>query len=204
MIGPKLRIYSVFALASIACLLSLLAYGKTVSRADEASSNIRTARSALEKYQDPIVAVRDGYFSSVACIDFPSGGTLANMAYPAGGMGVHFLNPALIGTKLDPLHPQVLLYEPVSDKLRLVAAEWFVPLATGVKERPQLFGHPFYGPMMGHYPVMPAQLTHYDLHVWLWKKNSNGMFSPTNPDVKCPMTHYTYHDATPKMPMGHP
>src|SRR5436309_8705598 len=26
---------------------------------------------------------------------------------------------------------------------------------------------------------------HYDLHVWLWKDNPNGLFSPTNPGVKC-------------------
>lgn len=204
MIGSKLCIRSVFALASFACLFSVLAVGMTVGRADEASSNIQAARSALEKYQDPIVAVRSGYFSTVACIDFPSAGMLAGMAYPAGAMGIHFLNPALIGAKLDPLHPQVLIYEPIADKLHLVAAEWFVPLATGVKERPKMFGYPFYGPMMGHYPVMPVQLTHYDLHVWLWKKNPNGMFSPTNPDVKCPITGYVFHDATPKIPMGHP
>ena len=25
---------------------------------------------------------------------------------------------------------------------------------------------------------MPAQLRHWDLHVWLWKDNPNGMFEP--------------------------
>jgi hypothetical protein len=200
MIGSKVRICFAVVFAVLACLFSLL--GATVSRADEASADIQTTRNALEKYQDVYVAIRDGYFSTVACIDFPSGGTLGNMPYPAGGMGVHFINPALIGPKLDPLRPQILIYEPIEDKLRLVAAEWFVPLSVGVKERPQLFGHPFYGPMMGHYPVMPPQLTHYDLHVWLWKNNPNGMFSPTNPDVKCPTTGYTVHDATPTMPMS--
>jgi hypothetical protein len=117
-------------------------------------------------------------------------------------MGVHFINMSLVGAKLDPSHPQVLIYEPVADKLQLVAAEWFVPTASGVKETPQMFGHAFYGPMMGHYPVMPAQLTHYDLHVWLFKDNPAGMFTPTNADVKCPAGAYTYHDATPQMPMA--
>jgi len=32
---------------------------------------------------------------------------------------------------------------------------------------------------------MPAELHHYDLHVWLFKPNPDGMFSPTNPTVKC-------------------
>lgn len=31
-------------------------------------------RAALEKYRDPIVAVHDGYFSTLACIDFPVAG----------------------------------------------------------------------------------------------------------------------------------
>src|ERR1700736_1173670 len=143
MIGPNLRTYSVFALASLACLVSLLADGKTASRADEASASIKAARTALEKYQDPIVAIRNGYYSTVACIDFPTGGTLANMNYPAGGMGVHFLNFRLVGAKLDPAHPQVLIYQPVADKLRLAAAEWFVPVAPSVIQRPQIFGHQF-------------------------------------------------------------
>ncbi len=204
MIGPKARVYSALAFTSLICAVSMLLGAATASRADQTSTSIQATRNALEKYQDPITAVREGYFSTVACIDFPSAGTLANMAYPAGGMGVHFLNPTLIGPTLDSLKPQVLIYEPVGDKLRLAAAEWFVPLATGVKERPVLFGQPFFGPMMGHYPVIPTSLTHYDLHVWLWKNNPSGMFAPTNADVKCPATGYSFHDPTPMMPMAHP
>ncbi len=48
---------------------------------------------------------------------------------------------------------------------------------------------------------MPAGLHHWDLHVWLWKDNPNGMFSSTNSAVKCPKTGYGYSfiDAAPKM-----
>ena len=83
-----------------------------------------------------------------------------------------------------------LRYEPVGDTLRLVA-EWFVALATGIKERPTLFGRPFDGPMEGHHPLMPLALHHYDLHGWLFKENPAGLFSPTNPDVKCPKQGYS-------------
>ena len=106
------------------------------------------------------------------------------MAYKAGGMGVHFLNPALIGPKLDSLKPQVLLYEPIGNQLKLVAAEWFVPVSVS-KAAPSIFGKKLEGPMEGHAPVLPAELTHWDLHVWLWKENPAGLFSPTNPAVKC-------------------
>jgi hypothetical protein len=94
-------------------------------------------------------------------------------------MGVHFFSVTLIGPELDPLRPPVLLYEPRGDKLALVAAEWFVPLATGIKERPPLFGRPFDSLMEGHHPLMPATMNHYDLHGWLCKDNASGMFSST-------------------------
>jgi hypothetical protein len=147
-------------------------------------------RAALEKYQDPIVAIHDGYLSTVGCADFPHDPQPGHEQYPRGAMGIHFLNPSLIGPSIDPLHPQILLYEPVGGKFQLVGAEWFVPLSTGVKERPQLLGHPFWGPMEGHEPLMPSELKHYDLHVWLFKGNPNGVFAPTNPNVKC--TGYPY------------
>ena len=70
-------------------------------------------------------------------------------------MGIHFLNPELIAPVPDPMRPDLLLYEPNGDKLRLVGAEWFIPLSTGVKERPTLLGQPFDGPMEGHEPLMP-------------------------------------------------
>src|SRR5438132_458343 len=83
-------------------------------------------------------AVRDGYFSTLGCVDYPKGGAgMGQMAYKPGGMGVHFLNPALVGPKLDSLKPQVLIYEPVGNRLRLVAAEWFVPTAVS-KQAPMI------------------------------------------------------------------
>lgn len=96
-----------------------------------------------------------------------------------------------------------LRYEPVGDTLRLVAAEWFVPLATGVKERPTLFGQPFDGSMEGHHPLMPLALHHYDLHVWLFKDNPAGLFSPTNPDVKCPKQGYSLVEQAPRIVPHH-
>ena len=156
-------------------------------------------RAALDKYKDPIVAVHDGYHSTVGCVAFPQGGGAGQAPYRPGAMGVHFLNLGLIGPNLDPLSPQLLIYEPVGDQLRLVAAEWFVPLATGIKERPQLFGQAFWGPMEGHHPMMPVQLHHYDLHVWLWKQNPYGLFSATNPDVNCPPGPYNAAHVAPKL-----
>jgi hypothetical protein len=184
----------------IACLLSLApAVAQTSAPAATDAAVLADVRAALEKYQDPVVAVHDGYFSTLGCVEYPAPGGPGQIPYPAGGMGVHFFNVSLIGPKTDPMRPQVLVYEPVGDKLKLAAAEWFVPLETGITERPTLFGHPFDGPMEGHHPLMPLMMHHYDLHVWLWKKNPAGMFSPTNPDLKCPKTGYSLQEKAPKV-----
>lgn len=162
-------------------------------------------RTLLDKYRDPILAVHDGYLSSVACIEYPKGAIEGSMKYPAGGMGVHFLNFQNIGPTLDPSKPQVLIYEPVGDSLRLVAAEWFMPaeLVGAGASRPTVFGQELQGPMEGHAPLMPPGFHHYDLHVWLWKDNPEGVFSPTNPALRCPARGYSFAEAPPKMAHPH-
>jgi len=156
-------------------------------------------REALQKYQDPVVAIHDGYFSTLGCVEIDRPGEPGHVAYQPGGMGVHFLNVQAIGPVPDPARPQILLYEPYGGKLRLAGAEWFIPLATGVKERPRLMDQPFDGPMQGHHPLMPLEMSHYDLHVWLFKRNPKGMFQATNPDVKCAGYPYRMVEGAPKL-----
>lgn len=184
----------------VAILLGTVLSAVQSAGAAELSADLAQVRANLEKYKDPVLAVHDGYLSTMACIDFPKGapaGHHGETAMVPGAMGVHFLNKDNIGPAVDPAKPQVLIYEPVGAKLELVAAEWFVPLATGVQTRPEIFGHPLDGPMEGHAPLLPKELTHYDLHVWLYKDNPAGLFSPTNPNVKCPEGPYTLHMEAP-------
>lgn len=148
--------------------------------------DLAALRDQLAKYRDPIAAVHDGYLSTLGCV-----------RYQDGAMGVHFLNPAFISPEVDPARPQILVYEPVGGRLELVAAEWFVPLATGVTQRPSLFGRPFDGPMAGHEPLMPQTLHHYDLHVWLFKENPAGTFAPINPNVSCDGYAYDFLEQPP-------
>ena len=183
---------ALLAIAVAAAVLVALSPPLLAQGAKKLAPELQRARDALDKYKDPIVAVHDGYWSTVGCVNFPKPGGHGTVPYKAGGMGVHFVNFALIGKPLDPLKPQILVYEPVGGKLQLVAAEWFVPLSPEVKERPRLFDQPFDGPMEGHHPLMPTALNHYDLHVWLWKDNPHGMFAPTNPNVKCPKGPYSW------------
>ena len=163
------------------------------------SPELEQARAALDKYRDPVLAVHDGYFSTIGCIEYPEGGREGTMQYAPGGMGIHFLNMQLVGPTLDPAKPQVLIYEPDGDNLRLVAAEWFMPLQAAGKTRPTIFGKELEGPMEGHHPLMPTGMHHYDLHVWLWKTNPAGTFAATNPALKCPKQGYSFKEAAPKM-----
>jgi hypothetical protein len=176
-------------------IATLLVGAPSVTRAQAAGSmspDLQAAKAALAKYSDPFVAIKDGYFSTVACMDFPMGVKDGTVEYPPGAMGVHFLNAANIGPNLDPTKPQVLIYEPVGNKLVLAGAEWFVPVQVAPNGPPTIFGQTLAGPMDGHEPIMPAALKHYDLHVWLWKDNPRGMFTSTNSDVKCaPGAPYT-------------
>src|SRR5712672_2566990 len=120
--------------------------GKSAASPASKSPDIQAARAALAKYSDPFVAVKDGYFSTLACIDFPNGAVDGPVEYPPGAMGVHLLNPANIGPKLDATKPQVLIYEPVGDKLVLAGAEWFVPVQVAGGVPPTIFGQTLAGP----------------------------------------------------------
>ena len=171
------------ARAIVVAFASLAALPAPVGAEEPNAAEIDAMREALAKYKDPYVAVRDLYLSTVGCVHYDGMKMPGHMEYPKGGMGIHFVNLTVQGP-LDPKKPNVLIYEPVGDKLELVAAEWLVPV-TVAKERPVLFGQPFQGPMEGHEPLIPQGFVHYDLHAWLFKDNPNGMFSPTNPDVTC-------------------
>ena len=166
----------------------------------EMTAELAAAKNALDKYRDPVMALHDGYLSTVGCMAYPKGGAEGTMSYKPGAMGVHFLNLGYVGQPLAPDKPQVLIYEPrANGQLELVAAEWFVPVQAAGGTRPSIFGRELEGPMAGHRPIMPEGLHHYDLHVWLWRDNPNGMFHSTNPAVKCPPgAPFTFVEDAPK------
>lgn len=98
-----------------------------------------------------------------------------------GTMGINFVNLTIAGPP-DRMKPNVLIYEPFG---KLVAVEWLVPLIAETKEKPTLLGQQFMGPMEGHDPFIPQQFVNCDLHAWIFKPYTIGMFAATNPEVKC-------------------
>jgi hypothetical protein len=176
-----------------AAAMMLLVSAPSSSEA-QLAPDLAAAKTALARFADPIVAIQEGYFSTLSCVDFSSDVKSGDIVYPKGAMGVHFINTANIGPVLDPNKPQILLYEPVGDKLVLTGAEWFMPVEVAGGNAPSIFGKTLYGPMDGHEPIMPKEARHYDLHVWFYKDNPKGIFVSTNSAVKCPAGGSYTHD----------
>lgn len=97
-----------------------------------------------------------------------------------GGMGRHYLDPTRFNDDVVSItEPEVVIYEPTKNgKLRLVAFEYVVPYAVrGPGETPPtLFGQDFL-----HNPTFELWM----LHVYVWKRNPNGMFATWNPRITC-------------------
>ena len=162
-------------------------------RVAKCAKQLRVARDATAKYRDPQVALRDGFVPS-ECEDAASRGADPKL----GGMGEHWNRvDRMADQKLDRREPEQLLYHPTPTGRRLVAVEWSIPALEGglphygpqppdpnrTPPAPRMFGgRAFNGPMEGHLAVQPW---HYDLHVWLWKKNPDGIFAQFNPRLSC-------------------
>ena len=146
--------------------------------AHEVRRELNQLRQAYRQYADPAAAVAAGWIPTDTCVELPDG---------SGGMGFHYVNPALLQAAPDASRPPILVYAPLADgSRRLAAVEWMAPdadqdLSTS-PDRPVLFGRGFDGPMPGHEPGMPV---HYDLHAWVFTPNPDGMFAAFNPLVDC-------------------
>ena len=163
------------ALAALAACADTTATAPAVDSAPSAARSagasvnqaLAAARAATARYHRVASAEADGYIAASPCVAHPNASV--------GAMGVHYVNPALIGDPaLDPDRPEVLVYEPQKNgELRLVAVEYMKPKPMG--PRPTLFGQPFEdGPN-----------DTYALHAWVWQHNPSGMFEPFNPTVSC-------------------
>ncbi len=145
-------------------------------------------RRATARFHDLDVALEAGYELGwvngsgiriiTGCVAHPT----------AGAMGYHYFNRELMADHaVDPLEPEVLVYESRPDGSRkLVAVEWVVlspgsnPAGPSVPPIPSVLG------MEMHILVPPPGPAFYLLHAWVWKPNPAGMFADFNPEVTCP------------------
>jgi hypothetical protein len=135
-------------------------------------------RRSTAMYQQVERALADGFIPLGECV-----------ASPWGGMGRHYGNPSRVeDPSIDPTMPEILLYEPMENgRERLVGVEYLVPAAAwyaqGHNSPPSVAGQSFDPPNPNHPDELVA--VSYTLHVWVWRDNPDGMFTPFNPKVGC-------------------
>ena len=189
--------------------------GVAVARSSERASGRTTTtvgseptlaevRQLTERFRDVKVALAEGYIRD------PSNmcETAEMMGRPAalGAMGIHYFRPDLLGitappsprvngtgTHTDFRTPSILIYEPEADgSLELVAVENLVFAAAwraaGHADRPTFHGVPY--DSMADDPTTAIDEAHnfephFDRHVWIYRDNPNGVFTPLNPAVSC-------------------
>jgi len=164
----------------VGAIVSLVAAGSTVAahyESQEPQTLLDVVRDVTAQYVDPAAAIAAGYVQKPVCVSGPN----------QGAMGVHFVNPTLLGDgKLDPQRPETLVYEDKDGRFRLVAAEYVVFKADweaqGNKQTPMVMGQ------LMNFIAAPNRFgfpDFYELHVWAWKNNPFGTFVDWNPHVSC-------------------
>src|SRR5262245_21784027 len=137
--------------------------------------------------------------------------TCAGRPASQGAMGVHYFRPDMLGimappdpappnprvngngTHTDFRAPAILIYEPQADgSMQLVAVENLVfqaSWAAAGHSSPPTFHGVAYDNMKDD-PATPTDeahnfAPHFDRHVWIYRENPNGVFTPFNPAVSC-------------------
>lgn len=137
---------------------------------------LATIRQSTARYHRVEAALADGYVLGSPC-----------EAIASGGIGVHYRKSALIDVVVDPSQPELLVYEPRKNgDLQLVAVAFVIRAAPWdlVSANPPMLGvQPFEDKRVPDWSSPPFPT--YELHVWVWKHNPNGMYATTNPTVSC-------------------
>ena len=170
----------------------------------ETAAAIEAIRGATAKYEDPEVALAEGYVrdpGNLCSLPAEEG-----LPVQLGAMGIHYFRPDLLqitamaprvagtGTHTDFSQPGVLIYFPdETGALKLGAVENLVFegawKAAGNAGPPEFHGRQYWhridNPATPDFDEAHMFEPHYELHIWLYKDNPSGMFSPYNPAVSC-------------------
>jgi hypothetical protein len=130
---------------------------------------VETMRRVTSRYRRLQAALDDGFVLLHDCEtrseEGPVGAVYVNLARVMDGVA-------------DPHAPDALIYEPRRhEQPRLVGVELAIPFALWTEqEPPSLLGATF---------QREDEFGVFGLHVWVWKKNPEGLFAVSNPRVSC-------------------
>jgi hypothetical protein len=151
-------------------------------------------RAATQQYRSLSNATAAGYVvQATGCVSSPD----------QGAMGIHYANPAIIGSgTLNLTQPALLIYEPEANgSLELVGVEYVLPLGLWTNgdaskdpntPPPQGAEMPYMDGQQMNYLAQPnrfGQGNSFYLHLWAWRYNPKGLFSDWNPNVSCARSH---------------
>lgn len=169
-----MRSRSFFRLLPLAALVGMMACDSP----NDTNDPVDELRDATKAFQQVGAATAAGYAPAGPCV-----------GSPAGAMGIHYVNNALVDGTVDPRHPEALLYLPTASGGReLLGAEFVVAADAwdGAHTTPPTFAGQTFDDHRAPAARHGLPFAHYDLHAWVWKTNPSGMFAPFNPSVACP------------------
>lgn len=184
----------------------ILLAGITACASGTNEPSLEEVKALAEKYRDVNVAKAEGYTTDKKCTTAPLLGFPAEM----GDMGLHYVRRDLLGlprkptppgsgrvhgtgTYTDFRKPAMLVYEPQPDgSLELVAVENLVFASAWHdkfgREPPSYRGTSYV--LLKDKPKTKVDEAHgwephYELHLWVFRNNPNGMYAEFNPRVTC-------------------
>jgi hypothetical protein len=207
-LGEKIVTKALLLLACVAILAGC--------RSGSQEPTLDEVRALAERYRDVKAAIAEGYTTDNKCV------TAEMLGHPAslGTMGLHYVRRDVLGlpdkpvgrvkgtgTHTDFRKPAMLVYEPQPDgSLELVAVENLVFASAwhetaGNKDAPRFHGRTY--PVLRDDPATKVDEAHgwephYEQHLWVFRDNPNGAYSPFNPNVTC------RHHKPPSPPAPHP